>query len=537
LLKAQGANRQPFEIKGPTGTASVEGSVTAAGAGHPLEGARVRLLAIGAPEISPTSAETDVSGRFVLANLPEGRYRMFAEKEGYVRAEAGARSPDGMGQEIELRSGQKLTNVAIAILPDAVLRGSVVGHELEPLSGVTVVAVRETHRSGRLQMLPAGSGATDKKGQFTITGVAPGRYYLMANPAGAERNRIRLLADRAAIDRVYVPGFYPGAADPSAAVPIDVTAGMNLAGLEVTLHRGDAVRVSGRVLHGRNGAVGASVRIFRADASDFASVSRRTMVVQDAVGRFQFDAIRPGAYVLAADVFDGDSRFFAREQLIVGRTDVQVELLLSQAMPLRGKVRMDRGDERTTISSGTVELESFDPSPMRILKGPVEKDGSFELSNVAAGRFLVRVSGIPDGLYVQTVRLGNREYPDLWLDLSGGATTVPLEIILSSSGGRVSGTVVDQRRQPVKQGIVLLMPDKERHHLTHLRRKVTTDQQGAFEIPGAAPGRYSVLAFDGAQEDRVDDPAFLLQVEKSGVMVDVRSNGSHMVEVRVPGLE
>jgi hypothetical protein len=66
---------------------------------------------------------------------------------------------------------------------------------------------------------------------------------------------------------------------------------------------------------------------------------------------------------------------------------------------------------------------------------------------------------------------------------------------------------------------------------------VTTDQQGAFEIPGAAPGRYSVLAFDGAQEDRVDDPAFLLQVEKSGVMVDVRSNGSHMVEVRVPGLE
>jgi hypothetical protein len=477
-----------------------------------------------------------VSGRFVLANLPEGRYRMFAEKDGYVRAEAGARSPGGMGQAIELRLGQKLTNVAIAILPDAVLRGSVVGQELEPLAGVTVVAVRETHRSGRRQMLAARSGATDKKGQFTITGLAPGRYYLLANPAAAERNRLRLLAARTAVEPVYVPGFYPGAADSAAAVPIDVTAGVDVAGLELTLHRDDVVRVSGRVLHGRSGAPGVSVSIFPAEGSDFASVSRRTTVVQDALGRFQFDAMRPGAYVLAADFFDGDSHFFAREQLIVGRTDAQVELLLSQAMPLRGKVRTDRGDDRVTISSGTVELESFDPSPMRVLSGPIEKDGSFELPNVAAGRFLVRISGIPDGLYVQSVRLGNREHPDMWLDLSGTAT-VPLEIIMSSSGGRVSGTVVDQRRQPVKQAVVLLLPDKERRHLIHLRRKVNTDQQGAFEIAGTAPGRYSVLAFDGAQEDKVDDPAFLLQVEKTGVTVDVRSNGSHIVEVRVPGLE
>jgi hypothetical protein len=422
---AQG--QQPLEFKDATGTASVEGSVTAAGVSQPLEGATVRLLAIGAPEVSPKSTKTDVSGRFVLANLPEGRYRMFAEKEGYVSEEAGARSPGGRGQAIELRSGENLRNVAIAILPHAVLQGRVVGQELEPLAGVTVVAVQETHRSGRRQMLAMRSGATDKKGQFTITGVAPGRYYLMGNPAAAERNRVRLLGTRAAVEPVYVPGFYPGAADPAAAVPIDVTAGMNLAGLEVSLDRDDAVRVSGRVLHGRGPAVGASVAIFPAEGSDFASVSRRTTVVQDAVGRFQFDAIRPGAYILAADLFDGDSRLFAREQLMVGRTEVQVELSLAQAMPLRGTVRMHRGDERTTISSGTVELETFEPSPMRTLKGPIEKDGSFELSSVAAGRFLVRVSGIPDGLYVQTVRLGNREHPDLWLDLSGGPTTVPLE--------------------------------------------------------------------------------------------------------------
>jgi protocatechuate 3,4-dioxygenase beta subunit len=536
LVQAQGSNRQRLEFKEPSGTAWIEGSVTAAGVGQPLEGATVRLLAVGAPEISPKSAKTDVSGRFIFPNLPEARYRMFAEKDGYVRAEAGARSPGGMGQAIELRSGQKLTNVTIAILQEAVLRGSVVGQELEPLAGVTVVAIQETHRSGRRQMLGVRSGATDKKGQFTITGLAPGRYYLMANPAAAERNRLRLLATRAAVETLYVHGFYPGAADPEAAVPIDVTAGLDLAGLEVSLHRDDAVRVSGRVLYGGNAAVGASVSIFPADAPDFASVSRRTTVVQDAAGRFQFDTIRPGAYILTADVIDRESRWFAREQLTVGRTDVQVDLSVSQAMPLRGRVRLDRGDERTAVSSGTVELEALEPSPMRTLKGPIEKDGSFELSNVAAGPFLVRVSGIPDGLYVQSVRLGNREYPDMSLDLSG-PTTVPLEITLSSSGGRVSGTVMDQGRQPVKQAIVVLMPDKERRHLMHLRRKVNTDQQGAFEIAGTAPGRYSVLAFDGAQEDKVDDPAFLLQVEKTGVTVDVRSNGSHIVEVRVPGLE
>jgi outer membrane receptor protein involved in Fe transport len=76
------AAAQPLEPRlEPAAGGSVEGIVTTAD-GRAVVGARVGL--IGVPEPSGTS---DVDGRFRLANLPAGSYRLRAELEGYGRAE------------------------------------------------------------------------------------------------------------------------------------------------------------------------------------------------------------------------------------------------------------------------------------------------------------------------------------------------------------------------------------------------------------------------------------------------------------------
>jgi len=77
---APAAAAQPLEPRlEPAAGGSVEGIVTTAD-GRAVVGARVGL--IGVPEPSSTS---DVDGRFRLADLPAGAYRLRAELEGYGR--------------------------------------------------------------------------------------------------------------------------------------------------------------------------------------------------------------------------------------------------------------------------------------------------------------------------------------------------------------------------------------------------------------------------------------------------------------------
>src|SRR4051812_38117987 len=81
--------------------AMIEGFVTRLGTSDPIARARVVLSKDGGPPSSIT-ATTDGSGKFTLSNVPPGRYRLFASRDGYVRAEYGQRGPSLPGTTITL---------------------------------------------------------------------------------------------------------------------------------------------------------------------------------------------------------------------------------------------------------------------------------------------------------------------------------------------------------------------------------------------------------------------------------------------------
>ena len=66
------------------GTGSIQGTVVDRH-GKPVRDARVIASLLGAPEPDEKSARTDANGRFVVPDLPWGKYRVGAEKpeEGY----------------------------------------------------------------------------------------------------------------------------------------------------------------------------------------------------------------------------------------------------------------------------------------------------------------------------------------------------------------------------------------------------------------------------------------------------------------------
>jgi hypothetical protein len=162
----------------------------------------------------------------------------------------------------------------------------------------------------------------------------------------------------------------------------------------------------------------------------------------------------------------------------------------------------------------------------------VEGGGQFIINNVVPGRFLVQVAQLPESLYVRSVRAGDRDWPDMWLDLSG-STAGPLEITLSTSGGRLSGSVLSPGKKASKNALVVLVPEQERRHWVHLHRRATTDEQGAFQLLGVAPGKYGLFAVDPVYQDKLDDLSFIAQMEKRGMSIDVRPNAVQSVELRL----
>jgi hypothetical protein len=85
--------------------------------------------------------------------------------------------------------------------------------------------------------------------------------------------------------------------------------------------------------------------------------------------------------------------------------------------------------------------------------------------------------------------------------------TVVLDVVVSSNGAAVDGVVVDDKRQPVTDAGVVVIPEANRQR-RDLYQQADTDQHGHFKLRGLNPGAYTVLALEGLEED-YHDPEFL----------------------------
>jgi len=90
--------------------AVVAGVVIDATSGSPIRKAYVTL---STEEDNPAEALgiTDSSGHFAFANVPTGRYRLHAERDGYQQAWYGAPTPKHAPGVIELHSGETRVDI------------------------------------------------------------------------------------------------------------------------------------------------------------------------------------------------------------------------------------------------------------------------------------------------------------------------------------------------------------------------------------------------------------------------------------------
>jgi len=84
------------------------------------------------------------------------------------------------------------------------------------------------------------------------------------------------------------------------------------------------------------------------------------------------------------------------------------------------------------------------------LRRPVTADASFRLENVSPGEYSTTIELLPPAYYVKEARLDEVNVLEQPVVISGPVSRT-LDVLLSRAGGRVDGTVVDNRGQAFQE--------------------------------------------------------------------------------------
>ncbi len=180
-----GAAQQPPPRDGrrsvEKGSAIIRGRIVAGDTGKPLRRARVTVTG---PELGgePRNTSTDTDGRYEFTDLPAGFFTLRVTRGGYLPLAYGQRRPREAPKPLRLLDKQVVERVDMALPRMSIITGRVLDETGDPIEGVNIHAVRLIFRDGQRRLVPVGvpQNRSDEDGEFRLTGLAPGMYYVLA---------------------------------------------------------------------------------------------------------------------------------------------------------------------------------------------------------------------------------------------------------------------------------------------------------------------------------------------------------------------
>ena len=478
VAPARATNSAPLEIE------LVRGGVIAGRAfdslGNPLANLRIRARRVETAGQRPSASSqlattTDDRGEYRLSGLTAGRYvvgvfttlgasspaaaptnvsieelerlvrEAQAEQErlkGLVAAGAVVATPPKPEQlvltgelAVNVESGQvvRVTHDRLdAVSQQAqarVVEGRVLDEFGEPVEGLVVDLFRLGYLAGgRVLEGSAASDVTDDLGEFRLSGVGPGSYFVAARPSGDERARF-----------IYALSFFPDRAGLGEAQAVLVEGDRDVSGVTITFAPSRTVSLRGVVVDSsRQANLAGSVVLSAINPSGVISLGSEVRLADD--GGFEFPTVAPGDYVLNAV---GKGSAGAREMGVtpvnVAAGDVNpVVISTARGTRIRGRIVIDGAPPAGGLSKFGFGVAPADPSYARMVTvyegGFVRDDGTFEMTEVfGPGRLHLAAS--PDGWWIESVLLGGRETADT--PILFGTQDLELTVVLSSRGSRV----------------------------------------------------------------------------------------------------
>jgi protocatechuate 3,4-dioxygenase beta subunit len=546
LLLASGA--ATLAQTAPAGTASLpaettpehsarailQGMVTKDPSGEPVKKALIELITENQSAGGNYTALTTSEGAFRIEGILAGRYRLFAERTGYIEVDKHRKS--AIARVLTLTAGQELKDVLIRLQAAAVVEGRVTDEDGDPLANSEVNVMRQSYASGHSRWEQAAGERTNDLGEYRISGLEPATYYISVTPPPDFKNLIETASNTAAptgepapqkpMPTSYMTTYYPGTKDRNQAAPIQLHAGDDFPA-NFSLTRSPSLIIRGAIV---NLPLGTPAAVMLQSREFSLTVSGAEMHKD---GSFEIRDVAPGTYTLVAMTSISSEPLMARQRLQVTQNVDGLRLAPQTGAWLHGRIQLE---SKTTgkldpsqiflsllCADGDDDVSENDAFAAGSgSMAHVSADGTFEWKSVLPGHYYVQLAaeglGSPEW-FLKSVVVGNRDVNDTGFSINGGAAV--LDLVASANGAVVDGVVTNHKNETVASATVVLVPEARFRARTDRYHTTVSDQSGRFTLHGIPPGEYTLLAWENVDGQAYYNAEFLKTYEGQGKVLHV----------------
>ena len=431
---------------------------------EPLAGAVIGLFADGESDFSADKAvksvTTDENGKFAFEDIEYGKYIVaeIQSPEGYVlTSETFPVSIEENGQVITV----KIHNEKIR----GTIEGVKVGKSDEPLAGA-VIGLFANGESEFTAENALAAVTTEKDGKFIFKDIVYGKYIVaeIQSPTGY------ILTEET--------------------FPVSISKNNEVITVKISNEkiRGNIEGI--KIGESDEPLAGAVIGLFADGESDFSADKAVKSVTTDENGKFAFEDIEYGKYIVA-EIQSPEGYVLTSETFPVSiEENGQVITVKIHNEKIRGTiegVKVGKSDE--PLAGAVIGLfangESEFTAENALASVTTEKDGRFIFKDIEYGKYIVAEIESPEG-YILT----EKTFP---VSVSTDNEVITVKISNEKIKGNIEGIKVGESDEPLNGAVIGLFADGE-SDLTNRNAlgTVTTDENGKFVFENVEYGKYII---------------------------------------------
>ncbi len=368
----------------------------------------------------------------------------------------------------------------------------------------------------------------------------------------------------------FAPTYYPGATSPAGALSVTVAGGDERQGIDITLMKVQTATITGMVVSA-TGVLPQNVNMSLQAVDEAAQGMPLSSARVTPDGRFTLRNVPPGQYNVTARATStvrveapmanamaagrlietmnvGGQTVSTVSQVSTGRTLISVDgsalngvvVTLDGGRTVSGRVVFEGGmppdltKTRMTaslqVAAGGPSMNTQPPQPAQVLT-----DGSFKITNVAAGKYTLRVSGGQNYSLKSSIVRGrdSLDYPFEVEDedVSDGLVTLATGLVPTE----LSGTITDQQSQPAVDYTIVVFSSDQRFWTPGSRRISTArpGTDGKFTLRGLPAGDYQIAALGDLEPGMQYDLEFLRALLAASTRVTLGEGAKVTQDLRI----
>jgi protocatechuate 3,4-dioxygenase beta subunit len=556
-----------------TGTGKLRGRVVAGDTGTIVRRAQVR---ISSADIGTKTAFTDAQGRYEFKDLPAGRFTLSVSKSGFVTMQYGQNRPFQSGRPIELTDGQVMDKADVALPRGGAVSGRVVDEFGEPVADASVSAMRMEYSSGRRRLAPTGRpSTTNDLGQFRLFGLPPGEYYVSATLRSMDSMIFDMLGSSAGgpvgsnNSTGYAATYYPGTPNPAEAQRLSLSVGQEMSTVDIQMQPVHLARITGVATNSDGKAMANAIVMLMPTMQEATAFAPGGTSRTDKNGNFTLSSVAPGEYTLqiqsmaalmsvateamsmmggdapstsAPSAAAGEQEFVSANVTVAGDDITGLIVTGTHGAKATGRLVFDGGQKPDDITSVRLIAEPTDmdtmPAAASVFGASSVKDtGAFEIDSLVGAR-VFRLMNQPKGWFLEHVTHEGVDVTDKGFEFKPGDTVENFEIVLTNKQQTVTGSVVGDNGDPVKEyTVIVFTDDPEKWSLAENRwlESARADQQGQFRISGLPAGAYNAIALEYVDKGEWRDPDWLARAAKTAAKFTLEEGGTKTLRLTLSG--